>query len=66
MLLVDERDNSIRYANPASADFFSIPKDRLIGRNFLALIGSQFLPSLSYMNRYFLSKPVMMNLSIFR
>ncbi len=22
MLLVDERDNSIRYANPASADFF--------------------------------------------
>nr|WP_319775942.1 diguanylate cyclase [uncultured Sphaerochaeta sp.] len=39
MLLVDERDNSIRYANPACAQYFSIPKERLIGRNFLALIG---------------------------
>ncbi|MCK9348594.1 MAG: diguanylate cyclase [Sphaerochaeta sp.] len=39
MLLIDERDNSIRYANPACAEYFSIPKERLIGRNFPALIG---------------------------
>jgi diguanylate cyclase (GGDEF)-like protein/PAS domain S-box-containing protein len=39
MLLVDGRDNSIRYANPACAEYFSIPKERLIGRNFPALIG---------------------------
>ncbi|MDC7229663.1 MAG: diguanylate cyclase [Sphaerochaetaceae bacterium] len=39
MLLIDERDNSIRYANPACAEYFSIPKERLIGRNFPALMG---------------------------
>jgi PAS domain-containing protein len=37
MLLVDGRDNSIRYANPACAEYFSIPKERLIGRNFRLL-----------------------------
>ncbi|MGH0052775.1 MAG: diguanylate cyclase [Sphaerochaetaceae bacterium] len=39
MILVDGASNTILYANPACAAFFSIPRERLVGRSFPALIG---------------------------
>ncbi|MGE4453638.1 MAG: diguanylate cyclase [Sphaerochaeta sp.] len=38
MILVEGKNNTILYANPACADYFSIPRERLVGRSFPALI----------------------------